>query len=107
MLELLSIVRFVRLLLSGHQVVAVENAALRLQLAAFRRRRRRPVLTVLDKVFWKTLRGLWPGWRATLLYVQSDTVVRWQRERFRRFWPRLSKAHRRRPGRPPLDNEVR
>ena len=25
------------------------------------------------------------------MYVQADTVVRWQRERFRRFWARLSK----------------
>src|SRR5215467_9603517 len=42
---LLSVIRFVRLLLSGHQAVAIENAALRLQLAAFRRKRKRPVLT--------------------------------------------------------------
>jgi hypothetical protein len=72
---LLSIFRFVRLLLSGHQAVAIENAALRLQLAAFRRRRKRPVLTVLDTVFWTTLRSLWPGWCGTLLHVQPDTVV--------------------------------
>src|SRR6478609_3372246 len=90
----LSIFRFVRFLLSGHQAVAIENAALRLQLAAFRRQRRRPFLTVLDRLFWTTLRSLWPGWRGTLLYVQPDTVVRWQRERFRRFWERLSKAPR-------------
>ena len=31
---LLSIFRFVRLVLSGHQAIAIENAALRLQLAA-------------------------------------------------------------------------
>ena len=31
---LLFIFRFVRLLLSGHQAIAIENAALRLQLAA-------------------------------------------------------------------------
>jgi hypothetical protein len=103
----LSIFRFVRLLFSGHQAVAIENASLRLQLAAFKRHRQRPVLTVLDRVFWTTLRNLWPGWRGALLYVQPDTVVRWQRERFRRFWARLSKAPRRRPRRPPLDYEIR
>jgi hypothetical protein len=32
---LLSIFRFARLLLSGRQAIAIENAALRLQLAAF------------------------------------------------------------------------
>ena len=37
--------RFARLLFSGHAALAVENAALRLQLDAFRRKRQRPVLT--------------------------------------------------------------
>jgi hypothetical protein len=35
--------RFVRLLCSGHQSIVIENAALRLQLRAFQRTRRRPV----------------------------------------------------------------
>jgi hypothetical protein len=98
---LLSIFRFVRLLLSGHQALAIENAALRLQLAAFQRKRQRLVLTTFDRVFWITLRRVWSGWRPPLLYVQADTVARWQRERFRRFWERLSKRHGRRRGRLP------
>ena len=96
----LCLFRFFRLLVGGHQAVAVENAALRLQLAAFRRRRRRPVLTTLDRVFWITLRRWWSCWRDPLLYVQADTVTRWQRERFRRFWARLCNSHRGRRGRP-------
>ena len=91
--------------MSGHQAVAIENAALRLQLAAFQRRRKRPILTTFDRVFWITLRRLWSEWRRPLLYVQADTVVRWRRERFRRFWARLSKPHRRR-GRPGTATEL-
>src|SRR5688572_24021713 len=104
---LLSLIRFVRLLLSGRQAVALENAALRLQLAAFQRKRKRPVLTNLDRLVWIALRRLWSGWRGPLLYVQADTVVRWQRERFRRFWARLSKPHRRPRGRPATTSEIR
>src|SRR5215467_4369920 len=78
--------RFARLLFSGHAAVAAENAALRLQLAAFQRKRRRPVLTSLDRLFWVGLSLLWKRWRSPLIYVRADTVVRWQRERFRRFW---------------------
>ena len=104
---LLFIFRFVRLLLSGHQAIAIENAALRLQLAAFQRKRKRPVLTICDRVFWITLRRFWSGWRQPLLYVQADTVARWHRERFRRFWARLSKRHGRRPGRPATAVELR
>jgi hypothetical protein len=92
--------RFLRLLLSGHQSIAIENAALRMQIAAFQRKRKRPLLTSLDRLFWVSLRSLWSGWRHPLLYVQPDTVVRWQRERFHKFWARLSKPQRRRRGRP-------
>src|SRR6516165_3706474 len=103
----LSIFRFVRLLLSGHQAIAVENAALRIQLAAFQRKRKRPLLTTWDRVFWIGLRSLWCDWRQPLLYVEADTVMRWQRERFRRFWARLSKPQRRRRGRPRTAVEIR
>ena len=92
--------RFVRLLLSGHQAIAIENAALRMQIAAFQRKRKRPLLTTLDRLFWISLRRVCSDWRRPLLYVQPDTVVRWQRERFRKFWARLSKPQRRRRGRP-------
>jgi putative transposase len=103
----LSIFRFVQLLMRGHQAVAIENAALRLQLAACRRKRKRPMLTTFDRVFRLALRRLWSGRRGPLLCVQADTVTRWQRERFRRFWTRLSKPHRRRAGRPATSAEMR
>jgi hypothetical protein len=48
----LSLFRFVRLLLSGHVAVAMENAALRVQLVASQRKRRRPTLTSFDRLFW-------------------------------------------------------
>src|SRR5690348_2172771 len=104
---LLFVFRFVRLFVSGHQAVAIENAALRMQIAAFQRKRKRPLLTTLDRMFWITLGILWCEWRKPLLYVQPDTVVRWQRERFRRFWARLSKPRRRRRGRPRTAAELR
>ena len=104
---LLCAFRFVRLLISGHQAIALENAALRLQVAAFQRKRKRPLLTPFDRVFWVALRQWWSGWRSPLLYVQPDTVTRWQRERFRRFWARLSRSHRCPPGRPATAIEIR
>lgn len=82
---LVSLVRFARLLLSGYQAVAAENAGLCRQLAAFQRRRQPPLLPIFDRVFWSTLRRFWSGWRGPLIYIQPDTVVRWERERFRRF----------------------
>jgi hypothetical protein len=64
---ILCVFRFVRLLGSGHQAVAIENLALRLQLAAYKRKRKRPVLTQLDRLFWIGLSQVWSGWRRALL----------------------------------------
>src|SRR5215831_18739991 len=97
---LLLLFRFARLLFSGHAALAVENAALGLQLDAFRRKRTRPVLTSFDRLFWAGLSLLWKRWRSPSVYVRADTVVRWQRERFRGFWARLSRRNQRRRGRP-------
>jgi hypothetical protein len=75
---LLFVFRFVRLLFSGHQAVATENAALRMQIAAFQRKRKRPLLTTLDRVFWITLSSVWSDWRHPLIYIQADTVYRYR-----------------------------
>ena len=99
--------RFMRLLFSGCAEVAVENAALRLQLAAFQRKRKRPVLTSSDRLFWVALSLLWKGWSAPLVYVRADTVIRWQRERLRRFWARRSKVNQRGRGRPAIPVQIR
>ena len=52
----LCIFRFVRLLLSAHQAVALENAALRMQIVAYPREKSRPKLTDPDRLFWTALR---------------------------------------------------
>jgi putative transposase len=104
---ILCLFRFVRLLCSGQQSIVIENAALRLQLRAFQRTRRRPVLTASDRLFWCALAKLWSGWRGALMFVQPETVVRWQRERFRRFWARLSKPKGIKRGRPCIPAETR
>ena len=64
--------RFVRLLLSGHQAIAIENAALRMQIAAFQRKRKRPLLTTLDRLFRISLRSVWSDWRVHY-FMSSQT----------------------------------
>jgi hypothetical protein len=41
-----------------------------------------------------------------LCIVHPDTVVRWQRERFRRYWAQLSNRSGR-TGRPPVSSQIR
>ncbi len=69
------------------------------------RRPPRPPFEDVDRAFWVALRQSWPGWTSRLVIVKADTVAWWHRERFRRFWAKISQ--RRHPGRPRLDAEIR
>ena len=95
---LVVLLRSLGLICSGHRAVALENVALRQQLAVFRRTSRRPQLRTRDRLFWVLLAKAWPEWRTALIVVQPDTVVRWHRQWLRRRWTQRS-AHAR-PGRP-------
>ena len=91
--------------LKTQRKLALENLALRHQLAVLQAAsQRRLSLTDLDRAFWIVLRRYWTDWKRALVIVQPETVVRWHREGFRRYWRRKS----RRPwGRPGIDPEIR
>jgi hypothetical protein len=78
------------LICAGHQAVALENLALRQQLAVFRRTIKRLSLRSRDRLFWVALAHAWRDWRTALTVVQPDTVVRWHRQWLRRQWTRRS-----------------
>lgn len=86
--------------------LALENLALRQQLAVLQRTNPRPRLNDLDRAFWAALQGQLTTWTEALLIVKPDTVVRWHRTLFRRHWARLSGSGRP-PGRPRVSAEVR
>src|SRR5256885_6255482 len=90
--------------LRTHRELALENLALRQQLAVWKARAPRPRLTEMDRIFWVFLSRLWTGWRYSLQVVRPETVVGWHRQGFRRYWAWKS---RRRWGRPAIGTEVR
>ena len=85
--------------------LVMENLALRQQVMALKKERPRPLLGDIDRAFWVALRSSWPAWASRLVIVNADTVARWNRDRFRRYWTRISS--RRYPGRPRIDVEIR
>jgi putative transposase len=91
---LLLAIRFFVLVFSGHKQVVLENVALRHQLAIFTRKRKRPQLRERDRVFWIALKKIWKRWRAALVIVQPETVISWQRKRFKRYWWKVVAAER-------------
>src|SRR3989454_4163226 len=88
----------------AHRQLALENLALRQQLAVYKRKVPRPPLRRRDRLFWVGLARVWAGWKQSLVIVTPDTVLRWQWRRFREYWTRLS--CRPTGGRPPFDAEV-
>ena len=66
--------------------LGLETLALRQQVAVLRRKRPRPRLNDVDRLFWLVLRRLWSGWSEALILVKPDTVIGWHRAGFRLFW---------------------
>jgi hypothetical protein len=69
-----------------------------------KRKRPRPIVNRLDRLFWTTLRGFWPRWADVLVIVKPETVICWHRAGFRLYWRWRSRA---RNGRPKITAEGR
>jgi transposase InsO family protein len=85
--------------------LVLENLALRQQVAVLTDSGRRPRITTVDRWFWIALRRCWSRWTEVLVFVKPETVVRWHRAGFRRYWTWLSQRGRR--GRPPIAADLR
>ena len=75
----------------------VENAILRQQLIVLKRSVKRPKLTAGDRVRLTFLARLTNFWQSAFHIVQPETVLRWHRDLFRRYWKRKSKPKNRKP----------
>jgi transposase InsO family protein len=96
---------YVQAFLVTRHHLALETAALRQQLAVYKRKQPRPKLTRFDRLFWVMLRRVWNNWSEALILVKPDTVVSWHCSGYRLFWRCRSRT--RRVGRPKVGEEVR
>jgi len=83
---------------------ALELLALRQQLAVLKRRRPRPPLSRLDRLFWIALQDSWARWKDVLVIVKPETVIGWHRAGFRLYWRWRSRPQ---GGRPQITEEIR
>ena len=95
----------IRGVLHNRTELAVENLALRQQLATLQLKSKRPRLRTRDRIFWALLSRIWANWRSALLIVQPDTVVRWHQQGFKLFWH--WKSRREKVGRPKIEADIR
>ena len=83
----------------------LENAALRHQVVVLQRKvRGRIEFTNWDRLFFILLYRWCPSILKAMVIVRAETVVRWHRAGFRRYWRRKSQ---RRGGRPPISADLR
>ena len=101
---ILSILAAIRVFVRSRGDTALEVLALRRQVAVLKRKRPRPRLNRLDRLFGPTLRQLWARWTDVLVIVKPETVVGWHRTGFRLYWRWRSRS---RGGRPKITDEIR
>lgn len=108
---LLHLIRLLPFLVGGHRQLALENLALRQQLAVYNRTLPRPKLRMMDRLFWIGLARTWTGWRQALIIVYPRRPPAMAAPPFRRVLDPAVRSVHRRPAsrscqdrRPPREN---
>ncbi len=70
--------------------LVVENAILRQQLIVLKRSGKRLKFTSGDRTRLTLLARFTKFWQSALYIIQPDTVLRWHRDMFRRYWKKKS-----------------
>jgi hypothetical protein len=63
-------------------------------------------ITDLTRSFLVALKRAWPKWMDALIIVKPETVIDWQRRRFKKYWTKKS-AKRKKLGRLSIILEIR
>jgi transposase InsO family protein len=77
--------------------LVAENAILRQQLIVLNRQVKRPKFNDGDRFRLVFLSTLTKYWDKALHLIQPQTLLRWHRDLFRRYWKRISKPKNRKP----------
>ena len=97
--------RWLTSIFKSRAALEVENLALRHQLVVLHRSVKRAKVRRADRILWSILSRIWRDWKDSLIFVKPETVIRWQKKRFREHWTRRCQAGW--PGRPEIPKEVK
>ncbi len=100
------IIDVIRALSKSKEDLMLENLALRQSLANFKAKGKRPKITDIDRFFWIALKQTWSRWINALVVVKPETVINWQKKRFKKHWHKISSKNKK-PGRPRTRKEIR
>ena len=72
----------------------IENLALRQQLSTYKAKKIKPTIKERDRSFWIALKKSWSKWTNTLIIVKPETIIDWQRRRFKKHWTKISSKNK-------------
>ncbi len=84
----------------------LENLALRQQLSNYQIKNKKPKINDIDRSLWIALKKTWSDWKDSLIIVRPETIIDWQRRRFKKYW-REKTCHNKKPGRKPILKEIK
>jgi putative transposase len=100
------LIKFIQIIRKSKSELIIENLALRQQLAIYQTKKTKPKFTDLDRSFWIALKQSWSKWMDSLIIVKPETVIDWQKRRFKKHWTKISTQNKR-PGRKRINKEIR
>ena len=98
--------KIVQTLFKSKKDLILENVSLKQQLSIYQIKKISPKLTNVDRLFWIALKQVWEKWRDHLIIVKPETVIDWQRKRFKKHWTKISIKNKK-PGRKRITREIR
>lgn len=81
------------LLLRNKKEVAFENLILRQQLGMYLVKKQKPDISDIDRSMLVAIMRVFSKWRNSLIAVKPETLISWQRKRFRTYWRKISKRN--------------
>ena len=84
----------------------MENLTLRQQLTTFQRSKTKPKIKNIDRFFWIALKHSRNKWTSCLIIVKPETIIDWQKRRFKKHWTQISTKNKK-PGRRRITKEIR
>jgi putative transposase len=94
----------IKSLFNKKSALVFENLMLKQQLGMFIVKEMKPEISDSDRSFLVALKDVFSKWKNFIIVVKPETVIEWQKRRFRSYWRMISK--RKNPGRKRISREI-
>ena len=100
------LIKILQIIRKSREELVLENLALRQQLAVYQTKKTKPKINDEDRCFWIALKQSWSKWMDLLVIVKPETIIDWQKRRFKKHWTKISTKDKK-PGRKRIKKEIK